>query len=166
MSVNSKITKTIKKKTGICKEPDNIFYLSLKQDPFQVDSCNSTVFNSIKIGLTNILQTSLSPLYKDFDLKCYIGKNSSNVTIYNINKVDDNNLFYSTVNTEYRLPEGTIGITHTPQLQFFGNFYGLPADDVEIAQITFGTGFYLNKKGFVAIVTGETTTKTILVYLI
>ena len=160
----SKITKKIKQKTGIEKDPDLVFYLSLSQDPLHPNSCNSTVFNSINIGPTNKLQTSFSPLYKDYDLQCFLGKNSSNVTIYNFKKPDECNLFYSTVNTEYRLPEGTIGISHTPQLQFFGNFYGLPANDIEICQITFGTGTYLNKTGTLIIVTGETTTKIIFVF--
>ncbi len=52
------------------------------------------------------------------------------------------------------------------KIQNFGNFYGLPSDEIEIAPIVFGSGDYLNKTGFVAIVTGETTTKTILLYIL
>ena len=51
-------------------------------------------------------------------------------------------------------------------LQNFGNFYGLLKDEIEFAPIIFGSDGYLNKTGFVAIVTGDTTTKTILLYFL
>ena len=140
--------------------------MSLAQDKRDPGSCNSTIFNTIKIGPTNKLQTSLSPLYSDYDLQCFIGENSSNVTIYNYIVPNADNLYYSSVSTVYRLPEGNICIGHSPMLGNFENFYGLPIDDIEIAEITYGSNNYLNKKGFVAIVTGETTTKTCLVYFV
>jgi hypothetical protein len=89
--------------------------------------------------------------------------------------IDFQNLYNSSVSTIYRLnenpsnlssPSNTIGISHAPLLENFGNFYGLPKNIYEIAPITFGTGEYLNKNGFVLIATGKTTTKMILLYLI
>ena len=50
-------------------------------------------------------------------------------------------------------------------LKYYDNFYGLPSNEIEIAPIVFGTGEYLNKNGYVVIVTGETNTKTILLYV-
>ena len=73
---------------------------------------------------------------------------------------------YTNITSIYRLREGNIGISHAPMLQNFGNFYGLPKDEIEIAPIIFGSDGYLNKTGFVAIVTGDTTTKTILLYFL
>ena len=114
------------------------------QDKEHPENCNSTTFNLIKIGPTNKLQTSISPLYSDYNLKCFIGENTSNVIIYNGNKPDVNNLYYTSVTTVYRLPKGNIGISHAPMLQNFGNFYGLPVDEIEIAPIVFGSGDYLH----------------------
>lgn len=75
------------------------------------------------------------------------------------------NLYNSSVSTIYRLNESIIGISHAPLLENFGNFYGLPKNIYEIAPITFGTGEYLNKNGFVLIASGKSTTKMILLYV-
>ena len=181
------IYKYIKSKTGIVTKPTKIFYLSLLENNHNTHShshnshchCNShsddddnddndnfTVFNKIPLGSTNVLQTSLSPLFKEDTLKNRIGTNSSTVTLLNYNKTTSQNLYNSSVSTVYRLNNGTIGISHAPLLENFGNFYGLPKNIYEIAPITFGTSDYLNKNGFVLIVTGNTTTKMILLYLI
>ena len=158
----TEISQRVSKEFGIISKP-NIFYLSLAQH--SPNPNDSTTFNQIIIGPTNVLQSSLSSLFRDYELKHFIGKNSSNVTVYNYNKSVPNNLYNSSVSTIYRLPRGSIGISHSPKLQNFGNFFGLPSNDIEIAPITFGTGDFLNKTGAVVIVTGETTTKTILVYI-
>ena len=160
----SKINKAIKHKTGFTKKPDIVCYLSLLQNNKNTATCNSTIFNQITLGPTNLLQTSISPLYNDNELTCYLGKSSSSVTLYDYQNPDQNNLYYSSVMTVYRLCKGNIGISHSPQLQKFPKFYGLPANDIEIAQIVFGTGEYLNCKGVVAIITGDSTTKTIQIY--
>jgi hypothetical protein len=175
------IAKEIRRRTGVTRNPTIIFYLSLAESPSrninsrmiieppntsQTEYINSTVFNQIYIGPTNTLQTSISPLYSDFDLQYFIGTNSSNVTIYNDPIPNPRGLYDTTVTTVYRLSNGSIGISHAPELQKFDTFYGLPKDRIEIAPIVYGTGHYLNRTGYVAIVTGETTTKLILVYIV
>lgn len=161
----SKIIKKIKCITHIKTKPTITFYLSLFQNNKDPDSINSTTFNQINIGSTNKLQSSISPIYYDYDLKKLLGKSSSSVTLYDYKKPNFDNLYYSSVTTVYRLLKGNIGISHAPQLQKFENFYGLPENIIEIAPITFGTGDYLNCRGFVAIVTGDSTTKLILIYI-
>lgn len=164
MRYNPSIAKQVRQQTGVARKPNNSFYLSLAQDITHPGSNNTTIFSEQPIPSINILQTSFSTLFKDFELKNSLGKSSSNVTIYNSKTPTSNNLYNTTVSTEYRLPNGTIGVSHTPNLQKFTDFYGLPYNQVEIAPIAFGTGKFLNRPGFVAIVTGDTTTKLILVY--
>jgi hypothetical protein len=165
----NKIYKYIKTKTGLVEKPTKIFYLSLLQNnncDYATNNDNFTVFNKVAIGPTNILQTSISPLFKEETLKNRIGSNSSTVTLFNYNKPTSQHLYNSSVSTIYRLNEGTIGISHAPLLDNFGNFYGLPKNIYEIAPITFGTGDYLNKNGFVLIASGNSKIKMILIYLL
>ena len=157
---NCKYIKMIQKIIGSITKPSLIFYLSLNQNSGNAET--STVFNSIPIGPTNLLQSSLSPLFKDINLTHFIGKNSSNVTIYNYNTITP--LYNTSVSTIYRLETGDIAIAHAPLLKQFDNFFGLPSGEIELAKIVYGSGEYLNKSGFVGIATGETTTKTIFVY--
>jgi len=152
------------------------YLMSLKQD----ESNNiCTKFNHMNLGDTDLIQTSSSPLYFMDNLEMEypttledvslinkllpIGLNSSNVTIYNYNIHNVDNLYNSYVQTVYRLPSGTIGVQHSPKLQHFTDYYALPNNFGEQAPITFGTGNYLNKKGFVIILTGHTTLKLIIV---
>ena len=153
------VTKTI----GVSRSPRDVFYLSLSQT---LNRGEITVFNQLHIGTTNASQSSISPLYKDPRLKQLIGKSSSVVTLFDIVKPSKTNLYNSTVETVYRLPKGDVSISHAPLLQKFANFYGLPYNQIEIAPITFGTGEYLNKQGYVCIATGSSHIKLIMVFLI
>ena len=143
-----------------------IFFMCMKQD---TTNTSATTFNISDIGPNDLIQTSSSPLYESIGddlnpINC-IGKNSSNVTVYRYNVHNTDNLYDSFVQTVYRLPLGTVGIAHTPKLQQFDNFYALPNDKIEIAPITFGTGAFIDKKGFVAIITGYTILKMVAVFI-
>jgi len=164
MSFNiQNIIKQVTAKVGVSRHPQDTFYLSLSQSP---NSGEATVFNQMRIGITNASQSSISPLYKDPSLKLMIGKSSSVVTLFDMVKPSKTNLYNASVETVYRTPKGNIGISHAPLLQKFSNFYGLPYKQLEIASITSGTGEYLNEQGYVCIATGSSTTKLILVFLI
>lgn len=164
MSFNIKnIITQVRVKTGNTKTPNEIFYLSLSQKPILKEV---TVFNQIPIGTTNTMQSSTSPMYSDISLRGYLGKSSSVVTLFDNNFKRPLNLLASTVSTVYRHPKGNINVMHAPLLQKFTNYYGLPNNGIEIAPIVSGTGAFLNKHGFVAIATGTTTTKLILVYIV
>ena len=108
----------VEKQIGSITKPSLTFYLSLLQNSGNPET--STIFNNIVIGPTNTFQSSISPLFKDSKLKHYIGKNSSNVTIYNYNTTTP--LYNTSVSTVYRLPKGDIAIAHAPLLKNFGNF--------------------------------------------
>lgn len=159
------ILKQVAAKTGVCKPPTETFYLSLSQTPHLGEV---TVFNQVSIGPTNATQSSISPLYKDSALKTKYGKSTSIVTLFGVGKPSTNpkNLYNASVSTVYKTPKGDIEVSHSPLLQRFSNFYGLPYNEVEIVPITFGTGAYLNKTGFVCIATGSNTTKLIIVFII
>jgi hypothetical protein len=166
MSFNiQNILKRVLLKTGVNKSPTETFYLSLSQTPRLGEV---TVFNQAPIGKTNATQSSISPLYKDAALRTKYGKSTSIVTLFGIDKPSTNpkNLYNASVSTVYKTPKGDIEVSHSPLLQKFSNFYGLPYNEVEIAPITFGTGVYLNKTGFVCIATGSSTVKLIMIFII
>jgi hypothetical protein len=165
MSFNRQnILKEVVSKTGVTKPPIETFYLSLSQTPHLGEV---TVFNYSSIGKTNATQSSISPLYKDAALRSKYGKSTSIVTLFSIDKPSTNlnNWYNAAVSTVYKTPKGDIEVSHSPLLQKFSNFYGLPHNQVEIAPITFGTGAYLNKNGFVCIATGTSTVKLVMVFL-
>lgn len=165
MSFNiQNILKQVKQKTGVTKLPTEIFYLSLSQIPHLGEV---TVFNQASIGPTNATQSSISPLYKDSFLRTKYGKSTSIVTLFGINgpSANSNRYFNSSVSTVYKIPKGDIEVTHSPLLQKFPNFYGLPHNQIEIAPITFATGAFLNKSGFVCIATSTSTVKLIMVFI-
>ena len=153
----------VNKQIGIERVPHDIFYISLSQT---IKSGEVTVFNQMQVGTTNMSQSSISPLYKDPTLKQLLGKSSSVVTIFDVDKPSKTNLYNASVETVYRTPKGNVGISHAPVLQKFPNFYGLPYNRIEIAPITSGTGIYLNARGYVCIATGSDSTKLIMVFLI
>jgi hypothetical protein len=159
------ILRQVSAKTGIAKSPTEIFYLSLSQIPHLGEV---TLFNQASIGPTNATQSSISPLYKDSTLRTKFGKSTSIVTLFGINKpsTNPNNLYNASVSTIYKTPKGDIEVSHSPMLQRFPNFYGLPYNQIEIAPITFGTGVYLNKTGFVCIASSSTTVKLIMVFIL
>ena len=141
------------------------FFMSSKQDD---DNIICTTYNHMKIGDTDLLQTSSSPLYENIDdnlnPKNYIGINSSNVTVYNYNIHNTNNLYDSFVQTVFRLPLGTIGISYTPKLQHFDNYYGNQRNQIEWAPIVFGTGSYINKRGYIAMLSATAPIKLVIVF--
>jgi hypothetical protein len=146
------ILKQIAVKTGTTKSPSETFYLSLSQTPHTREV---TVFNLVQIGTTNSTQSSTSPLYKEESLRTLFGKSMSVATIFNTHPQSNSvRIYNSSVETVFKTPKGDIGISHSPMLRKFSNFYELPLNHIEIAQITFGTGIYLNKRGYVGIATG------------
>jgi hypothetical protein len=118
--------------------------------------------NHIPLGPSNALQTSLAPLYKDSSLKTYIGDCMSTATIFNY--LAKTTKYSSTISTVFKTTKGDIGVSHAPFLQKNANHYGLPNNIIEIAPIVFGTGAYLNARGFVAVATGSSTLKMILIF--
>ena len=144
-----------------------IFFMDMKQDTTKI---NSTNFNKTYIGGDDLMQTSSSPLYENLDdklnVKDYIGNESSNVTVYNYNINNTDNLYESFVQSVYRLPGGTVGISHNPKLQHFDDYYGLPNETLNIASLVFGTGIYINKQGIAAIVSSAIPSlKLIIIFL-
>jgi len=144
-----------------------IFFMHTKQDPTKT---NSTNFNKTNIGSNDLLQTSSSSLYENLDndlnVKDYIGNESSNVTVYNYNIHNTDNVYDSFVQSVYRLPAGTVGISYNPQLRHFDDYYALPNETLHIAPIVFGTGDYINKQGIVAIVSSAIPSlKMIIIFL-
>ena len=146
--------------------------------------------NSTPTSIGNdLIQTSSTSLYENlgevtvsgnvytWTVSDYIGKNSSNVTVYNYDVQNDasgnelkdasgNYLYHSFVQSVYRLPTGTIGISYTPKLRHFDDFYGTQNETLEIAPITFGTGEYINKNGTVAIISSAITfLKLVIVFI-
>ena len=133
----------------------------------------------------DLIQTSTSSLYNtitssisgEFTFSNYIGTHSSNSTVYNYDVQNDssgndlkdssgNYLYRSFVQTVYRLPTGTIGISHTPILQHYLNdCYELQYNQIEWAPITFGTGVYINKNGYVAILSAVAPVKLVIVFI-
>jgi hypothetical protein len=121
---------------------------------------DSTNFNNITIGNNDLIQTYSLPLYANLTISNNIGSESSNTTVYNYNVQNDdlkdasgNYLYHSFVQTVYRLPNGTIGIAHTPKLRHFDDYYDLQSNNtIHIAPIVFGTGNYINKNGIVGII--------------
>jgi hypothetical protein len=140
------------------------FFMSSKQDERNI-IC--TTFNHMKIGDTDLLQTSSSPLYANIDdninPKDYLGIGSSNLTIYNYNIHNVNNLYDSNVQTVYRLPLGTIGVTHSTKLQHFNNYYALPNNTIQWAPIVFGTNQFLNRTGYAAILTSSISSLSLII---
>jgi len=61
----TEISQRVSKEYGITTKP-NIFYLSLAQHSPNFN--DSTTFNQIIIGSTNVLQSSLSSLFRDYEL--------------------------------------------------------------------------------------------------
>jgi len=165
MSFNiQNILKQVVAKTGVSTPPTETFYLSLSQTPHLGEV---TVFNQVPIGVTNATQSSISPLYKDQTLRTKYGKSTSIVTLFHIDKPSTNlnKLYNASVSTVYKMPKGDIEVSHSPLLKKYSNFYGLPSNQIEIAPITFGTGSYLNKTGFVCISTVKDTIKLIMVFI-
>jgi len=145
------------------------FYMNLQQDPTKI---NATTFNKTTIGSTDLMQTNSSILYNtigdnlNFDINHSVGKSSTNSTVYNINILNIDSLYDSFVQTVFRLPSGTIGIAHTPKLQHFDNYYENQRNQIEWAPITFGTGIYINKKGYIAMLSATAPVKLVIVFLV
>jgi len=158
----TKIIKTIKTMT---KNPKlgtpEIVYMSSSTIP--VSGKNAT-FNLTTLGSTNALQSSLSPLFNDASLKNYVGDCLGTSTVYFVNLTAQNK-YSSMVTRVFKLPKGDIGVSHAPYLQKIANTYDIPNNTIEIAPIVYGTGAYLNVRGFVAIAVGPSTTKMILVFV-
>jgi hypothetical protein len=144
------------------------FYMNLQQDNSKT---NATTFSKINVGTNDLIQTSSAILYQnigenlDFDTTNSIGLSSTNLTIYNYNNRGNDNLFDSFVQTVFRLPLGTIGISHTPKLQHYDDHYENQRNQIEWAPIVFGTGNYINRKGYIAMLTATAPIKLIIVFL-
>jgi hypothetical protein len=144
------------------------FYMNLQQDPTKI---HATTFNRTTIGSTDLLQTNSCLLYNNigdnlnFNINNSVGKSSTNSTVYNVNVLNSDSLYDSFVQTVFRLPSGTIGISHTPKLQHFDNYYENQRNQIEWAPITFGTGIYMNKKGYIAMLSATAPVKLIIVFL-
>jgi len=136
-----------------------IVYLSFSTTPV---AGRKTVLNQIPLGRSNALQTSLSPLYADASMKVFVGDCMSTATIFNY--LIKTNKYSSTVSTVFKMAKGDIGVSHAPFLQQITNYYDLPNNTIEIAPIVFGTGAYLNARGFVAIASSSSTLKMILIF--
>jgi len=137
-------------------KPQHIFYVDFDVDSISIDHGNTKS------------QTSYSRLYKEYTLQNRIGHNSTISTIFDTNNGCISE-YESSVSTVYRLPIGNIGISHAPKLIRYENgchdYYELPRSHSEIAPIVFGTGAFINKTGYVVIISEETgNTKQILVY--
>ena len=162
------------------------FYVDLSGIPFNKRIIDNDLIQT-SIG-NDLIQTSSSSLYDTigstsisgvitFSSSNYIGTHSSNSTVYNYDVQNDSsgndlkdssgNYFYrSFVQTVYRLPTGTIGISHTPILQHYLNdCYELQYNQIEWAPITFGTGVYINKNGYVAILSAVAPVKLVIVFI-
>jgi hypothetical protein len=145
-----------------------VFYIHMKQDPSKT---NSTNFNKTTIGNNDLIQTYSSSLYTNVDNQLnvdgYIGSESSNVTVYNYNVHNTNNLYESFVQSVYRLPDGSIGISHTPKLQHFNDYYALPSNNtLHIAPVVFGTGMYIDKRGIAGIISSPSSSvKALILFL-
>jgi hypothetical protein len=74
-------------------------------------------------------------------------------------------LYDSFVQTVFRLPLGTIGISHTPKLQHFDDYYENQRNQIEWAPIAFGTGNYINKSGYIAMLSATAPVKLVIVFL-
>ena len=145
------------------------FYINLQQDTAKT---NATIYNRTIIGSNDLLQTSTSGLFQNigenmnFNASDSVGKSSTNATIYNHNVHNTDNLFDSFVQTVFRLPLGTIGIAHAPKLQHYDDYYDNQRNQIEWAPVVFGTGNYMNKKGYVAMLTATAPIKLIMVFLV
>ena len=144
-----------------------VFYIHIKQDQTKT---NSTNFNKTTIGSNDLIQTYSSSLYANIDnelnVNDYIGSESSNVTVYNYNVHNTDNLYESFVQSVYRLPNGSIGISHTPKLQHFDDYYALPNNTLHIAPVVFGTGIYIEKRGIAGIISSQTSSvKAVILFL-
>jgi hypothetical protein len=156
----TRLIKEIKTLTKITKlKPPEIIYMSLSTVP--VPGKISTL-NQIPLGPSNALQTSLSPLYNDAAMKIYIGDCMSSTTIFNY--LAKTSKYSSTASTVFKMEKGDIGVSHAPFLKKMANHYDLLNNAIEIAPIVFGTGAYLNASGFVAIASGTSTLKMILIF--
>jgi len=145
------------------------FFINLQQDPTKT---NSTTFNKRAIGSNDLIQTSSSLLYQtigdnlNFDSIQNIGNSSTNAIVYSHNEHNTNNLYDSFVQTVFRLPLGTIGISYTPQLQHFDDYYALPNNTLHIAPVVFGTGIYMEKRGIAGIMSSQTSSvKAVILFL-
>jgi len=137
-----------------------IVYMSSSTIPV---SGKMATFNFTTLGSTNALQSSLSPLFTDASLKNYVGDCLGTSTVYFVNMTTLNK-YSSMVTRVFKLPKGDIGVSHAPFLKKMGNTYDIPNNTIEIAPIVYGTGAYLNVRGFAAIAVGPSTTKMILIF--
>jgi hypothetical protein len=158
----AKIITTIKSMTKNPKlRTPEIVYMSSSVIP--VSGKNAT-FNFTKLGSTNALQSSLSPLFSDASLKNYVGDCLGTSTVYFVNLTAQNK-YSSMVTRVFKLPKGDIGVSHAPYLQKMAGVYDIPNNTIEIAPIVYGTGAYLNVRGFVAIAVGPSTIKMIMIFV-
>jgi hypothetical protein len=178
--------KSTQPKSTQLKSTSFYFYVDLSGIPFNKRIIDNDLIQT-SIG-NDLIQTSSSSLYDTigstsisgvitFSSSNYIGTHSSNSTVYNYDVQNDSsgndlkdssgNYFYrSFVQTVYRLPTGTIGISHTPILQHYLNdCYELQYNQIEWAPITFGTGDYINKNGYVAILSAVAPVKLVIVFI-
>jgi hypothetical protein len=156
----TRIITTIKTLTRSAKLPlPEIFYLSVSTT---LVSGRKTVFNLLPAGPTNILQTSLSPLYKDALLKNYVGDCMSSITVYNT--LPKPTKFSSTASMVFKMTKGDIGVAYAPFLRKIGSYYDIENNVIEIAPIVYGTGAYLNMRGFVGIASNTSSVKMILIF--
>ena len=144
------------------------FFMNLQQDTTKT---NSTTFNKRDIGSNDLIQTSSSLLYQtigdnlNFDAIEKFGNSSTNAIVYSHNVHNNDNLYDSFVQTVFRLPLGTIGISHTPKLQHFDDYYENQRNQIEWSTIAFGTGSYINKSGYIAMLSATAPVKLVIVFL-
>lgn len=136
-----------------------IVYLLLSPTPV---AGKNAALNHVPLGPSNALQTSFAPLYADASMKVFVGDCMSTATIFNY--LAKTSKYSSTISTVFKMTKGDIGVSHAPFLQKTATYYGLPNNTIEIAPIVFGTGAYLNARGFVAIATGASVLKMILIF--
>ena len=181
-TISTQLKSTQLKSTQL-KSTSVYFYVDLSGIPFNKRIIDNDLIQT-SIG-NDLIQTSTSSLYNtitssisgEITFSNYIGTHSSNSTVYNYDVQNDSsgndlkdssgNYFYrSFVQTVYRLQTGTIGISHTPILQHYLNdCYELQYNQIEWAPITFGTGVYINKNGYVAILSAQAPVKLVIVFI-
>jgi hypothetical protein len=130
--------------------PDLTIYYSVSKDA-------GAVFATLSIG-SNIIQDMISPLYTIIppvppDLKISIGSICDNLTIFDVNNTTG---YFDVVDsTVLYLKNGSISlntsILYTNQKNT--NYYVFPSNSTNVYEIVSGTGDYLNKKGFIEIIT-------------
>jgi hypothetical protein len=124
---------------------------------YSVSKDAGAVFASLPVG-SNIIQDIISPLYTSIppvppDLKISVGSICYTTTLFNVN--NSTGYFDTVDSTVLYFKNGTISlntsILHVKQTTT--DDYVFPSNSTNVYEIVSGTGDYLNKKGFIEIIT-------------